>query len=349
MSSKKIAQKDLEALVVGGGPAGILSLKFLQERVPASGDLGLVEAAPSIGGRAKSALHLIDDEVSSPYPVLTGTLLAPPVVRWERQWVPMSDVSWDDKDWVANLPQWHLLAKGLKTQLMEVSVPEFTEDVFVKTQTPVNRLAPLEDGLWEVSTPDTVYRARRVVWAAGLKSLQNAVGKHEAQEFLVANPDYSGVAADFRGGVGFDVEIPAGAQWEEGFNADGVFALPVRFESKLHLMIGVVNEEGEKLTLRTFTHAHHELLAEPKTVSSFQKSLRRAVRALVQGEVPEQLQERWVVSDRIFGHRLGTPWLMTNREACSLVFVGDESDASSHLDTIGALDSVSKTLGAGGA
>jgi hypothetical protein len=40
---------------------------------------------------------------------------------------------------------------------------------------------------------------------------------------------------------------------------------------------------------------------------------------------------------------------MTNREACSLVFVGDESDASSHLDTIGALDSVSKTLGAGGA
>jgi hypothetical protein len=148
--------------------------------------------------------------------------------------------------------------------------------------------------------------------------------------------------------VGLDIEIPRDTIWEDGFRSDGIFALPVRFESKLHLMIGVLHEDGEHLLLKTLTHAHQDLLGDPKTVSSFQKALRRGVKALVKGELPDSLPERWVISDRVLGHRLGTPWLFkTPTTDESLIFVGDETDASQTLDTLGALDSVAKLLSAG--
>jgi len=347
MSSKKILEKDVDCLVVGGGPAGIYALKLLQEESADARDMGLLEAGPSLGGRSKSALHLIDSDLSGPYPLLTGTLLAPPVVRWERSWVTMDQVNWNDKDWVAHLPQWDLLAQGLKMLLMDVSLPELGDHAFMKTQCPVSRLRALDDGRWEVTTPDTLYRAARVVWAAGLKPFQNAYGKQEAQSFMVANTDYSSVAADFRGGVALDIEIPKDTVWEAGFRPDGVFALPVRFESKLHLMIGVLHEDETHLLLKTLTHAHQDLLGDPKTVSSFQKALRRSVKALVHGELPDSLPERWVISDRVLGHRLGTPWLLNGKRGreSSLVFVGDETDASPSLDTLGAFDSVAKSLG----
>ncbi len=348
MSSKKVSQRDVECLVVGGGPAGIYALQVLRASLESSASLGLLESGPSLGGRSKSALHLIDSDLASPFPVLTGTLLAPPVVRWDRQWISMHDVAWDDKDWVGELPQWQLLSHGLKTLLLEVTLPEPSDETFLRLQSPVNRLEKLPDGRWELVTPETVYRASRVVWAAGLKSFQNAFGKHEAQAFLVANGDYSSVAADFRGGVGLDIEIPRDTVWEEGFRSDGVFALPVRFESKLHLMIGVLHEDGDHLLLKTLTHAHQDVLSDPKTVASLQKALRRAVKALVKGELPDSLPERWVISDRVLGHRLGTPWLFGNDpEDASLVFVGDETQSSSSLDTLGALDSVAKLLSPG--
>ena len=350
MSSKKVQHKSVACLVVGGGPAGIYAFKLLHASQAEATELGLVESGPALGGRSKSALHLIDSDLSGPYPVLTGTLLAPPVVRWERQWVAMDQVNWKDKDWVATLPQWNILSQGLKTLLVEVAMPTPSDNTFLRVQSPVSKLALLEDGSWEVSTPDTIYTATRVIWSAGLKSFQNAFGKHEAQAFLVANTDYSSVAADFRGGVGLDIEIPRNVVWEDGLKTDGVFALPVRFESKLHLMIGVLHEDGEKLVLKTLTHAHQDLLTDPKAVSSFQKSLRRGVKALVQGgELPDSLTERWVVSDRVLGHRLGTPWLLKSPESLpSLVFVGDETVTSDNLDTLGALDSVVKSIGLGG-
>jgi hypothetical protein len=348
MSSKKVSERDVECLVVGGGPAGIYAFQVLRASISNAASLGLLESGPSLGGRSKSALHLIDSDLSSPFPILTGTLLAPPVVRWDRQWIPMHDVAWDDKDWVAELPQWQVLAQGLKTLLLEVTLPEASDDTFLRVQSPVNRMEKLADGRWEIVTPETIYRAARVVWAAGLKSFQNAFGKHEAQAFLVANTEYSSVAADFRGGVGLDIEIPRDTIWEDGFRNDGVFALPVRFESKLHLMIGVLHEEGDHLLLKTLTHAHQDVLSDPKTVSSLQKALRRAVKALVKGELPDSLPERWVISDRVLGHRLGTPWLFgSNSKDASLVFVGDESNATSTLDTLGALDSVAKLLSPG--
>ncbi len=111
-------------------------------------------------------------------------------------------------------------------------------------------------------------------------------------------------------------------------------------------MIGVVHEDGERLVLKTLTHAHQDVLSDPKTVSSFQKALRRGLKTLVKGDLPESLPEKWVVSDRVLGHRLGTPWLLGSASAPeSLVFVGDESSASMNLDTLGALDSVERALG----
>jgi hypothetical protein len=346
MSFKKIQEKNVECLVVGGGPAGIYALKVLNNKEHGQGSLGLVEAGPSLGGRSKSALHLIDSNLSRPYPLLTGTLLDPPVVKWERQWVPMDRVDWDSKEWVAKLPQWSLLADGLKTLLIDVDMPQVSEETFMNAQSPVNALSSRSDSGWDLVTPDTVYHAKRVVWAAGLKPFQNAFGKHEAQAYLVPNPDYSAVAADFRGGVGLDIELPADTVWEDGFCADAVFALPVRFESKFHLMIGVVHEDGDRLILKTLTHAHQDLLSDPKAVASFQKALRRGVKGLIQGEIPDSSHERWVVSDRVLGHRLGTPWLLGGDASDpSLVFVGDEANGSENLDTLGALDSVEKTLG----
>lgn len=351
MSAKKVQQKDVDCLVVGGGPAGIYAFNLLHASQGESTELGLVESGPGLGGRSKSALHLIDSEIASRYPILTGTLLAPPVVRWDRHWVSMDQVNWKDKDWVGLLPQWNILSQGLKTLLIEVAMPTPSEHTFLRVQSPVSRLEVLEDGKLEVTTPDTIYTAKRVIWSAGLKPFQNAFGKHEAQAFLVANPDYSSVAADFRGGVGLDIDIPRSVVWEEGFKADGVFALPVRFESKLHLMIGVLHEEGDRLILKTLTHAHQDLLSDPKAVSSFQKSLRRSVKALVQGgELPDSLTERWVVSDRVLGHRLGNPWLLQSPASVpALIFVGDETATSENLDTLGALDSVAKSIGLGGA
>ncbi|MEO5668647.1 MAG: NAD(P)-binding protein, partial [Bdellovibrionota bacterium] len=235
MSSKKPVAEDIDCLVVGGGPAGIYALKFLSDAQAGATEIGLVESGSSLGGRAKSALHLIDSDLSSPFPILTGTLLGPPVVRWERNWVPMDKVNWSDKDWIGRLPQWDLLAPGLKMLLMEVSIPELGENAFMKVQSPVSRLSELEDGRWEVVTPDVTYTSKRVIWAAGMKPFQNAFGKQEAQAHLVANPNYSSVAADFRGGVALDIEVPRNVVWEEGFNSEGIFGLPVRFEGKLHL------------------------------------------------------------------------------------------------------------------
>ncbi len=232
MAAKKIQHKDVDCLVVGGGPAGIYALRLMHDKHPEMNALGLVEAGPSLGGRAKSALHLIDSDRSGPFPLLTGTLLAPPLVRWERQWIAFSAVDWDSKEWVAKLPQWELLGQGLKTLLMDVSLPESDEKVFPESQAPVYALNAVSGDGWELLTPEVTYRARRVVWAAGLKPFQNALGKQEAQAFLVPNPDYSSVAADFRGGVGLDVELPRDTEWEDGFRADGVCGVPGRVVSK---------------------------------------------------------------------------------------------------------------------
>jgi hypothetical protein len=340
---------EVEHVIVGAGAAGLFALQTLLEKGVNSKDIVVLESGPHVGGRAKSALHLMDAETSESYPLLTTSLLAPIRIRWEREWVPFSGVKWDSKDWVAHLPQWSCLNNALKTLLLELPQNALLKESEVKFcfQTPVSALDRSDSGeVWELSTPSVSYKTPNVYWAAGLKSFQNACGKHEAQKYLVSNESYDSVAADFRGGIGLDLILPKNVEWEEGLEPDAIIGLPLRFEGKLHLIVAVLHEEDSSLVLKTLTHTHQDLLSDPKLVSSFQKALRRGLKSLFKnGELPSHSDERWVVSDRVLGHRLGTPWLLNAEHGDKgLLFVGDESSVVKGQDTLGAFESVRKQL-----
>jgi|GEM_PF-1208859 len=344
------AQKRIETenVVVGAGAAGVYLVHRLLEQGVSPSSIVLLESGPHAGGRAKSALHLVDAEASESYPVLTTSLLAPIRIRWEREWVSFSEVKWDAKDWIGQLPQWSCLNDALKSMLIDIPQTSLLSETEVEfhVQTPVSAIDRTDDGSWELSAPACVYVAKNVYWAAGLKSFQNACGKHEAQKFLVSNDHYDSLAADFRGGVGFDLSFPSNVEWEDGLEKDAIIGLPLRFEGKLHLIVAVLYEENGLVTLKTLTHTHQDLLTDPKVMGSFQKALRRGIKSLVKGgELPSDVEEKWVVSDRILGHRLGTPWLLNSDcEQEGLFFLGDESSSPVAHDTLGALQSVRKQI-----
>ncbi len=351
----KLQELNVDCVVVGGGPAGMAAMNLVEKKLSAKlgphAKIVLLEAAPSFGGRSKSALHLLDVEAAQSFSVVTSTFLDPIKVRWEREWVDFDKVNWQAKDWVADLPQWRSLGSRLKTILMDVNleVESASEATETKLQSPVNFLAPIKtesgEALWELHSPDCVYKTPRVIWAAGLKPFQNAFGKLEAQGFMVANPRYEMNAADFRGGIALDLEFDKSSipTWAEGFSENALFGLPTRFEGKFYLMLGALVVEGSKITLRTMTHAHQDLLSDPKQVASFQKALKRSIKTIF--ELPEGApapSEQWVVSDRILGHSLGSNWLLKSQTGASgLYFVGDEVEGPATCDTLAALESVS--------
>jgi hypothetical protein len=97
--------------------------------------------------------------------------------------------------------------------------------------------------------------------------------------------------------------------------------------------------------MKTLTHVHRDILGDPSEVLSFQKSLRRALKALFkEAEGPELIDkgaEKWVVSDRVGGHAFGSAWLFGSGVPGSLEFVGDECQASCSKnlqDTSGVLE-----------
>ena len=354
---KKVPELQVDCVVVGGGPAGMAALGAVKKQLGDDAKVVLLEAAPSFGGRSKSALHLLDVDASQSFAIVTSNFLDPLKVRWEREWVDFDQVNWQAKDWVAVLPQWTPLSVSLKTVLMDVnlSVDESWENLETKLQSPVNFLAPSkplegsEDGAethWELRSPDAIYFTPKVVWAAGLKPFQNAFGKQEAQEYLVANPRYQMDAADFRGGIAFDLEFAKGVQpiWTEGFPENALFGVPTRFEGKFYLMLGALVRDENRVTLRTLTHVHQDLLSDPKLVASFQKALRRSIKTLF--ELPEGAEipmEQWVVSDRILGHSMGSNWLLKGVSGASgLSFVGDEVSGPQTCDTLAALESATQ-------
>lgn len=347
--NKNLKTKKIENAIVGGGAAGLYALQVLLDKGISPQDIVLLESAPHLGGRAKNSLHLIDADASQVFPMMTGTLLAPVSVRWDREWMPFDQVKWDSKEWVAQLPQWKFLDNGIKTLLLDLVPMDFAskedEALSLHFQSPVSAIERLEDA-WSLTTPHFIYEVKNVFWTAGLKSFQNACGKHEAQKFLVSNEEYNSVAADYRGGIGFDLVLPKtmaqSFEWEEGFDKEAIIALPLRYEGKYHLMIVVIYEDEQSFVLKSLTHVHQEILVDPKAVSAFQKSIRRVVKTLVKGgELPSEGHEKWVVSDRVLGHQLGTPWLLnSDLKEEGLVFVGDESSASQLKDTLGAFQSV---------
>jgi hypothetical protein len=333
-----------KTVVVGGGPAGL----YAAEKWASLGPVLVLEASDLPGGRARNALHLVDSETAPLYPVLTGAPLGPMRVRWEREWRDATDVDWASKEWAAVLSQWKLPRGGARSLCLSTQ-SSVSDNVKVVLRAPVSSLqmgtSGEDAGLWILETPGKTYKAERVVWAAGLKPFQNAYGKHEAQDFLVGNPLYDQDSADWRGGVGLELEftkLPEAA--EAGFDPESVFALPVRFNGKFHLMIGTVLADSESVLVKTLTHVHDELLADPKTMMSFQKTLRRALKGLLGEGDDSKPKERWVVSDRVLGHVFGAAWVFARRgDMDSLLFVGDETLAaveSREFDTLGALASV---------
>lgn len=353
MASKKLKVEDvkLDAAVVGAGPSGLKAFQGLRAE---GKDVLLIEAGPSVGGRSRRALHLLNVAQSEKEPLVTSEMLNPLQVRWEREWVSFEEVNWKSSDWVAFLPQWQKLATGLHTVLLElplaaqsgaeIDAADKNDEEIAGSfllNSPVSAVTREESG-WVLQTPVKRLHCGHVVWAAGLKPFQNAYGKQEAQRVLRPNEDYEMSAADFQGGVGLDVDFSRVPEWADGFPKDSLFGLPTRFEGKFHLLIGAVVEHGKGCSLRTLTHAHQDLLSDPKLVSSFQKAIRRTLKTVFQeaDTAFEGAHELWTVSDRVMGHSLGMNSLLPPQLDEAFEFVGDEVDGLKFDDTVGALESV---------
>src|SRR4051812_36351084 len=97
-----IEDKIYEVAVVGGGSAGLYQSSLSASK---GEDTVLLEASEAVGGTAKSGFSLLDASESASFPVLTGSILDPLVVRWERQWVDPSAVDWQSTEWEMSLPQ----------------------------------------------------------------------------------------------------------------------------------------------------------------------------------------------------------------------------------------------------
>lgn len=351
MGSKKLKIEDvaLDAVVVGAGPSGLSAFEKLQAQ---GKQVVLIEAGPSVGGRSRRALHLLDVEQSGSQPVVTSEVLNPLKVRWEREWLPFESVNWGASDWVEVLPQWTKLSEGLRSVLLEMPMATKNWDEKVTAEevllnSPVSQISQGETG-WTLHTPTKRFHCVQVVWAAGLKPFQNAFGKQNAQKYLLPNQDYEMTAADFQGGVGLDVDFGKVPEWADGFEKDSLFGLPTRFEGKFHLLIGAVVEHGNGCSLKTLTHAHQDLLTDPKHVASFQKAIRRSIKTLFAepDSALDGCHELWTVSDRVFGHSLGMNSLLPSQLDEGFEFVGDEVNGLDFYDTVGALHSVETRINA---
>jgi glycine/D-amino acid oxidase-like deaminating enzyme len=347
MTKKKAEKNQLSAekrifdsIVVGAGPAGQMRASLCAQ---ASESVLLLEASEILGGFAKSGFSLLDIDESQSYPILTGSMLDPLIVRWERQWVEAEQVDWQSKEWESTLPQWHAMAGRALSYFIDMTPPE-TTSIETQFRCPVVGLKK-EDELWTVVTPEGEYQAKNIYWAAGITAFQNAIGKLESQRYLAQNPKYQMAAADYRGGIGIDWELSGIDAAKFTVAAYRFFALPVRFEGKYLLLFGALLANENGMVLRTFAHLHHDRLKDPKTLSAVQKSLRRGINSLFEeGAAPTTPKEKSYVHDRIMGHIEGTPWVLTARaDTPNLHFIGEESlkaAESRTFDVAAALESV---------
>ena len=380
-STSQEAVTSVETLVVGAGPSGLLAARQLQSAHPEMQIL-VLEAEDRTGGRTVAGCHLLDASLSRRFPVLASKEFAPARVRWDRNWIAPEDVKWTDKTWIGQLPQWKSYLRGEKRLLKGLGESDI--EVAVKTRSPVRALTRVDDvagpSRWKLETPDHTYLAQRIVWAAGLTAFQNAFGKHESQDFLVGNPSYQKEAADFVGGISLDLHFKKAPSFETGFDANAVFALPLRHNGALYLILGVVDSDVDGgAHVYALAHAHLDVMSDPKEVLSLQKSMRRTLRMILANDSKATVEveaapasaghpletqlslgasaqeaapaaqavvgptERWCVSSKVGGHLLGSMWVFGAGIDGSLEFVGDETLAAaqdSATDSVAALASV---------
>jgi hypothetical protein len=335
----------VQTIVVGSSLAGIRAAVDLQKQNPALQIL-VLESEDRASGRAFSGLHLVPDSYARKWglqvlPQELKTLR----VRWERHWVDPDQVDWGHREWVAALPQWKLYTEaGLK--ILE-GAEESAVAVAVKNKCPVRSLRRLSDSqspLWELTTPTSVYLADQVIWAAGLMAFQNAFGKHESQIYLDANPDYSQISADFRAGLALDWEFSADVEFEPNFPKESLWAIPVRHEGELFLLLGVVvqKESVGKVELRTFMNIDNDSLSDPKIISALQKAIKRSLKNVI--VTGYEGREKWVASNRILGAELGIPWVFGKSRADGLEFVGEETLAARNSKQFGLVAAFESTV-----
>ena len=88
---------------------------------------------------------------------------------------------------------------------------------------------------------------------------------------------------------------------------------------------------------------HTELLSDPKGLLSYQKSLRRTIKHILDESSAERFDgcvEKWVVSPKIGAHMLGNPWCFSKGMQNGIEFIGDQSFeamSSCQMDVLGAL------------
>lgn len=333
-----------DCLIVGAGPAGTLAAR--RQHKPTTEAILVLEAGDRLGGKTHSGLHLMDAVQAESFDVLRGPTLKEALIRWERQWVAAAEVDWNDKTWLGKVPQWQRYLTGAKTVFLGMKSSDV--EINVESQCPVSQLTEVSDAqsLWKLETAKQSYLTKKVIWAAGLTAFQNAVGKQEAQEYMVANPQFHAEAQDFRGGLGFEMIFETPPEFLPDVPLEHVLAVPIKHGGTRYLSLAAAftNPEDGKFYLQSLTHVHQDLLADPKEVMSLQKSLRRFLITNLFGESFDQkIPEKWVVSHRVGGHTLGSPWLLGAGRPGSLEFVGEESiaaQAQDFHDTLGALSSV---------
>ncbi len=350
--SEEIKTTHLETVVVGSGVAGILAARRMQAAFP-SLQMMVLESEDRRGGRLHTGLHLLDSDLTKNSNLECGPTFEKALIRWEKNWLSQEEIPWDSDEWIAEVPQWKRYTSTRLSMLLGLEESEIS--VAVKTSAPVNKLESLSDGPelgpWKLTTPENIYVANRVIWAAGITAFQNAYGKHESRDFLEGNPLYNQDAADFRGGLSWEFSVPKTTQFEEKLNLTHVIGLPVRFNSKLYLMVGTALFTDTELQFRFLIHLHRDQLCDPKEVSSIHKAMRRTLKNIAtDGDNLIFSNEKMVQQTRIGGHALGSAYLFGSGHGNSLNFVGDESlagvkhsESQELIDTLAASQSV-KTL-----
>ncbi len=205
-----------------------------------------------------------------------------------------------------------------------------------------NLLTMIETQLVEinpVAAGDRLAYVAPISHSAGLMAFQNAFGKHEAQEYLDANPGYSQISADFKAGLALDWEFSSDLQFEESFPRDSVWGIPVRHEGELFLLVGVVSEKKSegKFEIRTFLNIENDTLSDPKLISHFQKAIKRTLKNVIVAGT--EGREKWIASNRILGSELGIPWVFGVSRNDGLEFVGEETVAARNSGFSGLISS----------
>jgi hypothetical protein len=319
--AKEIQVLETAQAFVGMGPAGLAL--WHQSTGGSESRLALESEHIVLGRGNESSLHLVDTAFEHPLLENKESFLEAKV-RWDRQWVSPTEVDWDDKEWSQVLPQWQFYFIGNKkfVEWKKDLLPQ-SSDENVKFSNPVSKLVR-EGNTWVLSTPKYEIRSPKIIWGAGIRAFQNAVGKMEAQDYLQGNPHFRDEIRESLGGISLTWHFDGGVQALEAFPSEHLWALPVKHDKKYYLTLGVFTKNESGGQIRTLTYLPDLYVQNPKELSSFHKSLRRALKSqLVEDHAPFK-SEVLVHNPRLLGHTLGLHWVLKD-DFEGIHFVGDES------------------------